>query len=215
MSRPGGWCSGLAARLSFAVVPSRHPQLPSGYSFLLGGCRCKRSIFLIEKNNLPVSQVNNQVSPSVVIHIFKTQRDRGQFLPFPDERWANVDFALTRIISWFLNHHNLTVQVLGDKMTVGVVGGSMPNVCVYLVGAGSAILPVFHGGTPPITKDGEPIPPNNHKQHDKPYPKKPVKTGHTSVFLPGYFFGFARVCSCWRQFVHTRILYGYLGAWLA
>jgi hypothetical protein len=120
------------------------------FSFLLIGCSLKRSVRLVEKENLTVSDVDNQIEASVMVHVFKTERDRDQLFSWADEGWADVGLAFAWVVSRYLYHLNVSIEVQSQKMTGGGLGGSMPDVGIDLGGAGSPIPPVVLGDLPPV-----------------------------------------------------------------
>ncbi len=153
------------------------------YSFLLIGCWLKGSVLLVEENIRAVCYMDNQVEPSVSVHVLKTERDRGQLFTSPEKRGADIHSALAGIVAWYLNDDDVLVKVLGDEMTVRVLGRSVSNIGIHLVGARSSILPVVLGHLPPVRHDIQQDRTGNQKEQDKPDPKEPVETGETSASL--------------------------------
>ena len=99
--------------------------------------------------------MKNQIGASVMIHVLKRERDRGQAFPWADQRWADVDLAAAGVVSGDFYHLKVPVEVQRDEMAQGVLGGSMPNIPVNFKRSRSAIVPVVLGDLPPRRHHGE------------------------------------------------------------
>ena len=117
---------------------------------------------LVAKKNGDGATLNEHIRVMGVIGIKKAQRDGGQIGSGAREMVTKEEASMSRIVARQLNDLDLTVIIDGEKMG-RLASLFLPDECVSLKGAWSAILPIIEGELCPAY---EGLPRENEQEHE-------------------------------------------------
>ena len=110
---------------------------------------------IIDKDKVAILHIDDHIRASIIIEIFKSERDRSQVLSIPDQDWSHIDTGVRGITARKLNDFNVPIKINGDKMAGMCSRVVMPDDLIRLIGTRSPIAQIILRHLPPTRERDE------------------------------------------------------------